>query len=352
MIRFSVLACVLPFLAGVTVLHGATIYDNGPPDRRNGSEMTRWIEADDFTLGVGTRVQSVKFWSFEGSGGFQGSFHWQILANSGNNTPGQRLFSGTSTNLSHVATGFINFGFSEFVNTFDLPLICLPAGTYWLALHNGPLTSDTDRGVYWEATPNIGPISSHADIASFEGTWFSNFFPGYPPDFAFQLSGILGPRVTAFTRINGVPRISFTTTTGQTYQVDYKNSLTDASWTPLAGTATISGTGNVVHVSDPDPNARNLARRFYRARLADCPCNAVQGPRITGFDFDDVPRLRFTTTAGQTYRVEYTTNLTSVSWTPLTGAETIPGTGNVVQVSDPDPNVQNLPRRFYRAILL
>ena len=102
----------------------------------------------------------MKFWNFEGSGSFEGSIVWQIYSNAGNNRPGTLLFNGTSTNLTHVATGFIFFGYPEYITTFDIAPVSLPAGTYWLALHNGPLTNDTNLGrVYWE-TPTTGQASA------------------------------------------------------------------------------------------------------------------------------------------------------------------------------------------------
>ncbi len=57
---------------------------------------------------------------------------------------GPAVFTGTSTNLTHVATGFIFFGYLEYITTFDITPVSLPAGAYWLALHNGPLTNDTN----------------------------------------------------------------------------------------------------------------------------------------------------------------------------------------------------------------
>jgi hypothetical protein len=50
--------------------------------------------------------------------------------------------------------------------------------------------------------------------------------------------------------------------------------------------------------------------------------------------------------------VEYKNSLTDVSWTPLANAQNVSGTGGVVQISDPDPNIGNVPHRFYRVVLL
>lgn len=344
-VRFILLATACP--AGA-----APIYDNGPPDKKNGFEMTHWIQADDFTLGVGARLEKGKFWSFEGTGSFQGLVIWKIYSNSESNAPGTLLHSGASGILTRVATGFNLFGYAEFVTTFEITPISLPAGVYWFALHNGPLTNNGEEGrVYWATSSNIGSRPSQSLPAPFTDPWFSNAVPpGSPAELAFQLDGVFGPSITAFVFNNGVPRISLTTTAGQNYRVEYRNNLGDASWTPVVGAENISGTGNVLEVSDPDSSARNLTHRFYRARL--CPCQDVEGPSLVGFVFDDIPRISFTTIAGQIYRVEYKTDLQNASWTPLPGAETVSGTGDTIQISDNAPNIRALSRRFYRAILL
>lgn len=344
----------LPLLAFACVSSAtaAMVYDNGAPNRLNGFEISHWIQADDFPLGTAARLESVKFWTFEGSGNFQGSIVWQIYSNRANNTPGTLLFSGTSTNLAHTATGFTLGPYAEFSTTFDLPPVSLPAGSYWLGLHNGPLSNTSDTGrVYWGTTNTVDPTPSRSLVAPFAGPWFSNEIPaGARAGVAFQVSGIPAGRVTELTFNNDNLRIGFTTAIGQTYRLEYKNALTDASWTPVSGADEIAGTGAIVEVSDPDSSARNVNRRFYRARL--CPCQTIEGPRLTGFDFAPVPRISFTTVAGQLYRVEFKDDAASALWTTLPGAEMIPGTGATIQISDDDPGIPNLPRRFYRATLL
>jgi hypothetical protein len=124
---------------------------------------------------------------------------------------------------------------------------------------------------FWEATNTPGAIPNHELQAPFGGQWESKDCPDCttPPltEYAFQLTGVLGARITSITRTNKVPKISFTTILGQNYRLEYKNNLTDASWNPVPGADTVAGTGGMVQVSDPDPNAGNLPRRFYRALL-------------------------------------------------------------------------------------
>ena len=59
-------------------------------------------------------------------------------------------------------------------------------------------------------------------------------------------------------------------------------------------------------------------------------------------------QMQFPTLTGKTYRLEYTDDLTTHQWHPLTAP--IPGDGKPVQVLD--PAATNRPQRFYRLIVL
>ena len=75
--------------------------------------------------------------------------------------------------------------------------------------------------------------------------------------------------------------------------------------------------------------------------------------RITEIIKDSgVPRISFTTLAGRSHQLQRTDSLTNPNWTPLSNATNIAGTGGVVQVHDTEPGAGNLPKRFYRAVLL
>ncbi|HEX8077274.1 MAG TPA: hypothetical protein VF511_05625, partial [Chthoniobacterales bacterium] len=145
-----VFLCLL--LAGTTTNAG-TVYDNGPPDGNTGFGLTHWMQADDFTLTRATRLESMTFWDQQvGTGNFSDAQHphdyflVRIYANTAGNTPGALLYDGRSTNLNrgpdteNPPDGF----YPRFVNTFNFQNgpIDLPAGTYWIALHNGPFSND------------------------------------------------------------------------------------------------------------------------------------------------------------------------------------------------------------------
>ncbi|MGZ5001792.1 MAG: hypothetical protein ACXWBM_01225 [Chthoniobacterales bacterium] len=65
-----------------------------------------------------------------------------------------------------------------------------------------------------------------------------------------------------------------------------------------------------------------------------------------------VPRVSFTTVAGRPHRVEQRSSLTTGTWSTVTNAGNITGTGGIVQVDDTDPGAGSQPSRFYRVVLL
>ncbi|MGZ4985154.1 MAG: hypothetical protein ACXWIU_12850, partial [Limisphaerales bacterium] len=214
------------------------------------------------------RIDGVVFYDLENGAGFTGSIVWQIYSNV-SDAPGTLLYSGTADGVSHTSTGFIAGNYSEYVNTFNLPSITLPPGTYWLALHNGPLTNDTSGHIYWEKAAGAGARPSEAEFVTlFPGSWFTNSSPNAPTaELLFQLIGVPCPTVTAVSRVNGHPQITFTTVANESYRLEYTDVLPASSWTPVPGAEQIAGTGNTVQVTDSDPNIGSIRRRFYRALL-------------------------------------------------------------------------------------
>ena len=98
----------------------------------------------------------------------------------------------------------------------------------------------------------------------YAGGWFIN--AGGKPSYRFARWGAepaapFDLRITdiRWSDINCV--ISFTTQTGQSYFVQYKDNLTDVSWSPLA--TNLVGTGGVMAVTNL--GIASLTKRFYRA---------------------------------------------------------------------------------------
>jgi hypothetical protein len=69
----------------------------------------------------------------------------------------------------------------------------------------------------------------------------------------------LVPVIGAPTMVNGIFSLSFPTEPGKSYTVQYKNNLSDPTWTDLE---TVVGTGGNLNINDPTP--AGLPSRFYR----------------------------------------------------------------------------------------
>jgi hypothetical protein len=170
--------------AAVPAYAAPVVYNNGAPNSNSGNEMTEWIQAEDFTLGLTTIITDVHFWAFEiGANVYQGSISWQIYGDSANQ-PGATLASG---NVVPTRVFDHNTGFGDsFLYDFTIPDFAALAGTkYWLGLHNGPLTTTTRLDMYWETTGANGTTLGREDQDPFGvGGWVDN-----GQEHAFQLTG-------------------------------------------------------------------------------------------------------------------------------------------------------------------
>ncbi len=162
----------------------AQLYDNGAPNASGGNEMTQWIQAEDFTLGASATITNIRFWAFEfAPNAYQGSIVWRIYGDNVGN-PGSVLFSGTSTNAP-IDQGFLAVGNTLPQLQFDIATnFFLGAGSYWLGLHNGPLTTTTREELYWQSTDANSTATGHEDIVPFDdNAWYDN-----GNEHAFQLN--------------------------------------------------------------------------------------------------------------------------------------------------------------------
>jgi hypothetical protein len=57
---------------------------------------------------------------------------------------------------------------------FNMGMVPLGAGTYWLALHNGELTETQYRRFFWETTASNATHAGMEDYTPFDDTWGSN----------------------------------------------------------------------------------------------------------------------------------------------------------------------------------
>jgi hypothetical protein len=137
--------------------------------------------------------------------------------------------------------------------------------------------------------------------------------------------------------------------------------LTETALTGFGGTASVSqalsnvtefrivsAVGGATRTGDPVEATLGIDNMTAATSSA-----AVPPPLITDFAFvDGSARVSFTTASGKTYRVERKDSLLDSEWIALSNASNVAGTGGVVQVSDPQPDVRSLGHRFYRVVLL
>lgn len=279
-IRSTLFSCVLVCCIGSPVSKAEIVFDNGPPDRLNGFELTHWVEANQFNLSSAYVVTGVEFWEAEASTTFYGLMLWEIRRNNSNNTPGTIVASGVSANLIRTPTFVAIYGiYPEYNVTFDLPsAVSLPPGNYWLTLHNGPLSNNATRFVFWETTTNGILSPSLSDEAPFAGNWDSNSSLSDPnSQMAFRLSGVPAAwqaRIVSINRSGGSTEIVFTTAVNHHYRVDYSSSLLNPIWLTLPNASNISGSDAAIAISDP--GAAGVSQRFYRVVLIDGQSNTAQ----------------------------------------------------------------------------
>jgi hypothetical protein len=166
--------------AGFAPASEAQIYDNGAPNWFNGNEMTTWIQAEDFNLLGAFSVTGVRFWGFENrQGAYTGDVYYQFFTDNAGQ-PGAALAGGlvTPTALSAECLDWAACWQLDFSTN-----VALGPGTYWLGLHNGPLTTADRLEFYWAATAGNTTLTGHEDQTPFgDNSWYDN-----GEEHAFQL---------------------------------------------------------------------------------------------------------------------------------------------------------------------
>ena len=136
------------------VAQGATIYDNGGPNQFSGTQMSDVLVAENFTVGGTSDISNIRFWSIQAFlSDYLGSVYWAIYSDAASQ-PAVILQGGFTTPVTAMPTGAAAStvgGYAEYV--FDIPVTFqLVIGNYWLALHNGPLATNSGNEMLWATT--------------------------------------------------------------------------------------------------------------------------------------------------------------------------------------------------------
>lgn len=154
--------------------NAAVIYDNGPPTQ-DGNDATRWVQAEDFTLGAGEAVggAGVYIAGFDGIGNWDGTIDYFLFADNAG-APGAVLASGSGQNATTTDTGIEwEPGDTVFLLEFDFESVFDAAAgvTYWLGIH---LSDNFDRDqIYWVTAAANGTSAGHESYLGWFDNWVS-----------------------------------------------------------------------------------------------------------------------------------------------------------------------------------
>ena len=160
------------------------VFNGGAPNQANGNEMTQWVQYNDFALTGSQTVSEIDFWAGVGSPGYNGSISWFITDNNAGGPGTHTLFSGNQAAVVTVTGNTVPYALTETFNQLFVNFT-LGAGTYWLGLHNGPLTDVGRDDYYWETTSAGFGVAGEEDETPFGDNAYAN----NEADHAFELLG-------------------------------------------------------------------------------------------------------------------------------------------------------------------
>lgn len=170
------IALALTLQSGLA-LASVVLFDNGgpgvPPDGIGGSLLSDTVQAQDFTLAFTSDLTAVRFWSLQASASdYAGSIYYQIVGDSAG-VPGTMVYSfGTAVPVRSVAGSVL--GFDQYQNDLAISVAGLLAGSYWIELHNGPLTNAAYTDFYWSWADLNGTARGQEKEITAGGSWSTN----------------------------------------------------------------------------------------------------------------------------------------------------------------------------------
>lgn len=163
---------------GIEVDFRTIVYDNGysDPTTGTGTEMSRWVQADDFELAdPGTLSGLVLDWFEVTQGSWDGRAQWYIFSDS-SGAPGALLYQGNGVNRSTqlIATDQGYFWHQTHL-MFDNEVTLAAATRYWVGLHWGASGDFADVSVFWASTATGGfSTTGHESDGGTFDNWVDN----------------------------------------------------------------------------------------------------------------------------------------------------------------------------------
>lgn len=185
--RFSAKALLV--FQKALALSAAVIYDGGGPNGADGTNLSSFVAAQQFTLTNAATLQGLMFFGSANINNvpsqFGGTIGFRILLdNAGAPGAGQALGSDSTVQL--INNGTQNLGTDEYRFLVNLGSIPLGNGTYWLALHEGTMGTASDgTTISWKITGSA-PAGAAFRLATPQLDGLAGYRPG-PFKLALQL---------------------------------------------------------------------------------------------------------------------------------------------------------------------
>jgi hypothetical protein len=182
----------------------------------------------------------------------------------------------------------------------------LPANALTAVLVSGPtngvLTLSSNGGFTY--TPNVG--FSGLDVFTYRAN------DGIATSAVATVSITVSNRPFLITSVlvnSGLATVTWNSTPGLSYRVQYLSNLNSTNWTdvnPIVTATNISASVTNFVGSDP--------QRFYRVKVVDTPQPVILSLQVT----NENAVITWSAVATRNYRLQYKTNLTDVAWTEIT----------------------------------
>ncbi|MGH9646267.1 MAG: hypothetical protein ACRD4E_05555, partial [Bryobacteraceae bacterium] len=140
---------------------------------------------------------------------------------------------------------------------------------------------------------------------------------------------------------NGIFTITWNSTAGRVYKVQYMNIFDGTNWNDLQE---VTAVGPITSVTDFVGNGQ---QRFYRVILVE---PVIPQPVITALmrPTNGIIAITWSSVAGRTYRLQYNDDLTTTNWNDL-----LPDVTTTASTASATTGfVGDLPHRFYRIMLV
>ena len=168
--------------------HSQVIYTDGPINGQNNAWPINWgfSVASQFTISSSGTVTSADFGTWNWPGDLLSTVNWTISTDSGSNTIGSAVGSGTAS-ASSVFDFQGLYGYNIYTDTISLPSVALAAGAYWFQLDTAVINNNSGNSIYWDI--NSGSPHSWENGVGYD-TGATYPAGGYPtPSTQFTLYG-------------------------------------------------------------------------------------------------------------------------------------------------------------------